>query len=277
MDLVDEAMRRLAPSMGQLGITAAQFGMDKAVELLRDGGAKLTPTAGSTGWLDHMKRWVGSKRISFIGPSGAGKTTLLTRLSGEPAPDQTAMTRDKIEKVPTEIGRGWSFPGDPTHWNPEKRAKLQGTDLIVVVLAYGYLDTVGLDAFARPVGKGKKKAPKFSTFEDYWAHCLGEEIAWVREETKALEQHRIGANNCVFVVNKMDHWVEDFKDVGDYYESHREDINNFSQRVSLQGHPRILCCASDYNPILFEAPSGHFSRQASELSIISLRDMLAQL
>lgn len=216
--------------------------------------------------------------IAIVGPSGGGKTSLCNFLCGRPI----APSHSTAERVGDETRFGARYirvmdtPGSQFHVNLEtetyqfvEEAKI---DVLVVVLAYGYLDTIGIRDLRRP---GMKKP--YTSLERYLDRARREEVEWLQAFAERVEASNAKIPYCMVVINKMDHWWPPDAVLKHYQKGKAktaiESIVRQLCRKGAQASLHSIHCS--YNSFKGAPPVGDLSTESALLTLSVLRAELA--
>jgi energy-coupling factor transporter ATP-binding protein EcfA2 len=214
--------------------------------------------------------------VAIIGPSGAGKSSLFNYLRGEAVIQPQASTSQREARSARFRSRYVSVvdtPGSPFHVDFKRESvraiDTKPVDVLVVMLAYGYLDTIGLTDLRRP---GLRTV--FPSREQYIEAARLEELDWLSDFAEKAIRPRRPIPYCMVVINKMDQWLSEQKAVMTYYEEPpvRKNINALVKKLCRSGvsptfHP--IACA--YNSFKAQAPCGEMSAEASAITLAITR------
>ena len=158
-------------------------------------------------WLRLQLRLTNRRGVLFIGPSGAGKSRIISCLSDTPYNDRSNIRKeDFFTPLAGRYTLIRSAVGDrfqPHFFEDTLISLTKGVDIIVLVLAYGYLDTVSEEILHRP-----ERASGYRNIEDYLRAARSEEKDWVHYVTKKLGPlpAKQRAKQMIVVANKTNLW-----------------------------------------------------------------------
>jgi hypothetical protein len=215
--------------------------------------------------------------VAIVGPSGSGKTSLFNYLRGKDVIQPIASTSERVlhaSRFGSRFVRVADTPGSTYQVNltSETYSYLERSriDVLVVMLCYGYLDTIGIQGLRRP-GQRENSA----SVADYLAVGLSEELAWLQDLSGRLTGNQKPISYCMIVLNKMDQWSEDHRAVVKYYTKKnpmRAEIDQLVERVCRANtEPSFHPVACAYNSFKGQAPSGAMSAEACVLGLAVLR------
>lgn len=213
--------------------------------------------------------------ICFIGPSGAGKTELWQDLTSK---------RSNIRRPTSERDYGQArfgsriikvvdTPGSQYHVNIDKEVykhiETNKIDILVLVLAGGYLDTVDMPGLRRP-----GETTTYKTLPAFLSHNRYEEIQWLKELLVQSPPKKLTARHLMVVLNKMDHWYDSRHEVLDYYENKgpADSIKKAAAKFCRPDvQPSFHCVAARYNSFKGSPPCGNMSEELSISTRLILR------
>jgi energy-coupling factor transporter ATP-binding protein EcfA2 len=214
--------------------------------------------------------------LALVGPSGVGKTSLFNYLRGEAviAPIESTSERAvKSARFQTRYISVADTPGSKVHVNFRKETgrfvQSKPIDILVLMLAYGYLDTVGLTDLRRP----GRRLP-YETREEYVQAGRLEELEWIEEFTDRTTPPKRKIPYLLIVVNKMDQWLPELDAIVQYYDSGEsaKRIAALTKHFCRTGvKPSFHPVACTYNSFKGRAPVGEMSAEAAVLSLAVLR------
>lgn len=216
--------------------------------------------------------------VAIVGPSGSGKTSLFNYLRGESVIRPSASTADRKHesaRLGSRIIRITDTPGSPIHVDLRsetfKYVERGHINVLVVMLCYGCLDTVGVAGLRRP---GRRE--HFESIEKYVEASQQEELDWLSDLGDHLSQVKKKIPYCMIVINKMDQWSERHDQVLSYYSGSgplRDRIDAIVRaacrsEVKASFHP-VACT---YNSFKGNAPTGTMSAESCLLSLNILKE-----
>ena len=220
------------------------------------------------------------KGVLIVGPSGAGKTALFNYLTGEPRIFPSGRTIKKqagTRRFGSRIIQVIDTPGG-LHADLEKETYsfLEGgkAEILILVLANGFLDTASLPGFSRP-GKGQ-----FSTFTEYISEARNEELTWLRQGNVVQVPPKKKFRYFLVVLNKMDLWANGVEEVLVQYKEGElgEAIQVVTSRWCAAGvQPSYHVVSTLYDSFLGMPPSGLLSATGSLRTLELLRAQIRYL
>ena len=217
------------------------------------------------------------KGICLIGPSGVGKTALFNALSGaslvKPR-ESTSRRRNVAVRYGTRYIRLTDTPGSVYHVDIEKHTydiiRAGKIKILMLVLGYGYLETVGAPPLSRPSLDKKQHA----SLPGYLSATRSEEIKWAREAAKFIPKVKNKIQYLMVVLNKLDLWIDRFSQTielythGPIYEEILKIASHWCRTdIKASFHP----VSTIYDSFYGKPPSGKMSAEASSLSVQLLR------
>lgn len=231
---------------------------------------ELVLSGQNSAWKDFVSslRPTDDRGIVIIGPSGSGKTQVWRTLTGATpvnSSEFTARAEVAYTRLGTEMVKIVDTPGDPAHELEEtvKYLKSGHARLIVIVLAWGYLDSAGIPEtqLRRP---DRTSATSYSDLDAFLAATRKEELQWLewmRVKVPTIETTGSHASQCLVVVNKRDLWDDESADAFNHYKSAAvwSDIERITSAWSMKA-PVLQSLATTYDSFkLRQAPSAAMS------------------
>lgn len=220
---------------------------------------------------------VAQRGLAIVGPSGVGKTSLYNYLVGKSSLTPAYSTPERSAGR-TRIGRRRvavvDTPGSFVQVNlaRETYEYIRGgkPSILLIMLAYGYLDTIGVPGLRRPGFASREE----SSVQDYLAKARDEELDWLRDLLQDEGNVKGKIPYCMIVVNKADQWSAQTDMVLDYYRAgkaskHIQAVVNKFCRTGTQ--PSFHVAATTYNSFKGTAPVAEWSAESAQLSLAILR------
>ncbi len=279
-----------------IGSFVAQKGLQGVNEWLKEAakkdGRELTPQEFS--WVEAMLasdkagfwkaqfKLTNRRGIAVIGPSGAGKTALWSHLTeGQFVPPlvSTPERENKDVRFGARYVRVTDTPG--SEWHVDIKDETydfinQGdVDVLILVLANGYLDTTGLSGFRRPGSKTEIA----SSLEGYHQHCLDEEAEWLDQLIAHIKEPKPRIPYLMVLINKIDQWIPQSSEVLEHYQvgPPSRKITEIANKLCPKGvGPTYHLGACTYDAFKGTAPLGAFSQTMSRISMKVLRTEIIQ-
>ena len=241
---------------------------------------------GSLAWniLLSQVKLVDRKGLAIVGPSGVGKTALYNYFTGQHRIEPVESTSERVHRdvrFRARYVRVADTPGSIYHVNLERETydyvERHKIGILIIVLAYGYLDTVGIPGLRRP---GESTENEAKTLKEYLDKARQEELRWLEDFVNLVPNPKRKIPYCMVVRNKLDHWYEEAPDVESHYEAGPAEkyidalVDKFCRPDIKASFHNVACTYDSFKGR--KAPTKNLSREGARFSLAVLRAEVAR-